>query len=69
VEVCYTAGQTTEDITLRMRFACWIPKATNTHSENVILITFLLNYGDVNTPQCSVMSTLPNLLCVKPVGS
>jgi hypothetical protein len=24
----------------RMRFACWIPKATNTHSEYVILIAF-----------------------------
>ena len=24
----------------RMRIACWIPKATNTHSENVILIDF-----------------------------
>jgi hypothetical protein len=26
----------------RMRIACWIPKATNTHSECVILIVFLL---------------------------
>jgi hypothetical protein len=25
-----------------MRFACWIPKATNTHSEYVILISFPL---------------------------
>jgi len=25
-----------------MRFACWIPKATNTHSEYVILIAFPL---------------------------
>ena len=24
----------------RMRIACWIPKATNTHSECVILIAF-----------------------------
>ena len=24
----------------RMRIACWIPKATNTHSEYVILIDF-----------------------------
>ena len=28
--------------TLRMRIACWIPKATNTHSEYVLLIPFLL---------------------------
>jgi len=26
----------------RMRFACWIPLATNTHSEYVILIAFPL---------------------------
>jgi uncharacterized protein (DUF924 family) len=29
-----TVGQATDDnITRRMRIACWIPKATNTHSE------------------------------------
>ena len=27
----------------RMRFACWIPKATNTHSEYVLLIAFPLH--------------------------
>ena len=27
-------------ITLRMRIGCWIPKATNIHSEYVILIAF-----------------------------
>jgi len=26
----------------RMRIACWIPKATNTHSQYVILIAFRL---------------------------
>jgi hypothetical protein len=26
----------------RMRIACWIPKATNTHSEYVILVAFPL---------------------------
>jgi len=26
----------------RMRIACWVPKATNTHSEYVILIAFPL---------------------------
>jgi len=26
----------------RMRIACWIPKATNTHSQYVILIAFTL---------------------------
>jgi hypothetical protein len=36
-----TAGQATDDsIIRRMRFACWINKATDTHSEYVILIAF-----------------------------
>jgi len=26
----------------RMRIACWLPKATNTHSEYIILIVFPL---------------------------
>jgi hypothetical protein len=34
-----TAGQTTDDNILRsMRFACWVIKATDTHSQYVILI-------------------------------
>jgi hypothetical protein len=28
----------------RMRFACWIPKATDTHSKYVILIAFPLQH-------------------------
>jgi hypothetical protein len=28
----------------RMRIACWIPKATNTHSENVILVACPLQH-------------------------
>ena len=36
-----TAGQSTHDnIIQRMRTACWITKAKNTHSEFVILIAF-----------------------------
>jgi hypothetical protein len=36
-----TARQATDDnIIRRMRFACWIPKATDTHSEYVMLIAF-----------------------------
>jgi hypothetical protein len=36
-----TAGQATDDNIIRsMRFAYWIPKATDTHSEYVILIAF-----------------------------
>ena len=36
-----TARQATDDNIIRcMRFACWITKATDTHSEYVILIAF-----------------------------
>jgi hypothetical protein len=36
-----TAGQATDGNTIpRMRFACWITKATDTHGEYVIHITF-----------------------------
>jgi len=38
-----TARHATDDnILRRMRIACWIPKATNTHSECVIHIAFSL---------------------------
>jgi len=43
VEKCCKAGQATDDnIIRRMRIACWIPKATNKHSQCVILIAFPL---------------------------
>ena len=36
-----TAGQATDDnIIRRMRFACWITKATDTHLESVIPTAF-----------------------------
>jgi hypothetical protein len=36
-------GQATVDIIIeRMRIACWIPEATNTHSEHLKLISFPL---------------------------
>jgi hypothetical protein len=41
VEKYGTARQATDDnIIRRMRFACWITKATDTHSEHVILTAF-----------------------------
>jgi hypothetical protein len=41
VEKQGTPRQATDDNTLRpMRFSCWITKATDTHSEYVILIAF-----------------------------
>jgi hypothetical protein len=41
VEKCGKAGQATDDnIIRRMRFACWISKAADTHSGYAILIAF-----------------------------
>ena len=43
VEKCGRAGQAADgNIIRRTRFACWIHKATNTHSEYVIIIVFPL---------------------------
>ena len=41
--------------TLRMRIACWILKATNTHSEYVILTYFPQQHLITNTPHCYVI--------------
>jgi len=48
----------------RMRIACWISKATDTHSEYVILLLFHRNNGYANAPQCYVKRELPALLIV-----
>ena len=54
-----SAGQATdENVIQRMRFACCITKATDTHSEYVILL-FHSNNGDANVPHCYVTRTLP----------
>jgi len=43
VEKCCRAGQVTDDnITRCVHIACWLPKATNTHSEYVTLFAFPL---------------------------
>ena len=47
-----------DNITGRMRFTSWIPKATNTHSEYIILIAFHGNNGYANEPQCNVIRIL-----------
>ena len=53
-----TAGQATWQYG-----ACWIPKATNTHTQNMwYLLLFHYNNGCTNTPQCYVVRTLP-VLC------
>jgi len=35
-------------------FACWMTKATDTHSEYVILITFHGSSGYANAPHCCI---------------
>jgi hypothetical protein len=47
----------------RMRIACWIPKATNTHPEYVIFIAFLLQQWLRERPSVLRRSTLPVFSC------
>jgi hypothetical protein len=50
VEIYCRAGR--PQVTIRrMRIACWIPKATNTHS---YLLIFHCNNGGANTPVCTL---------------
>ena len=42
----------------RMRIACWVPKATDTHSEYVILVAFPHISFCTNAPQRHVIRTL-----------
>jgi hypothetical protein len=57
VEKYGRSGQATDDNTIRrMRFACWITKATNTHSEYVIPL-FHCDNGCTTAPQCYVIRT------------
>jgi hypothetical protein len=42
----------------RVRFACWITKATDTHSEYVILFPFHDSNGYSNGPLYNVIRTL-----------
>jgi len=56
------AGQATDDnIIWRMSLAYWIPKATNTHSEYVILLLHC-NIGCTYAPKCYVVRTSPVFL-------
>ena len=55
--------------TRRLRVACWISKATNTHSEYVILISFPLQQWLQNSPQCCVLRTvLGSCIHLRPYG-
>jgi hypothetical protein len=63
VEKYGTARQTTDDnIIRRMRFACWITKATDTHSQYVILIGFPRKIWLRESATVLHYSTLPVLL-------
>jgi len=71
VEKLRRPGQPMDENLIRcLRFACWITKVTNTHSEYIIgyLLLFHGNNGYVNAPQCYVctsvlrMRALPVLL-------
>jgi hypothetical protein len=57
-----TDGQATDaSIIWRMRFACWIFKATNTHSQPVILIAFPLQqwlHGSASMLRCTYIAFL-----------
>jgi hypothetical protein len=71
VEKYGTAGQATDGNKIRrMRFACWITKATDTHSEYAILISFprqqwlrerasVLRYKYIACHVTSVLLSLP----------
>jgi hypothetical protein len=50
----------------RMRIACWIPNATNTYREYVLLLFHCSNVC-TKAPSCCVTRTLPLLLNVKAV--
>ena len=49
------ARQVTDDCILRhMHIACWITKATDTHSECVILPALPLQHGYASAPHCYI---------------
>jgi len=63
VEKCGSAGQATvHNMIWRMRFACWITKATETHSKYVILIALPRQNSYANAPQCHIIRPLFLLL-------
>jgi len=64
-EKYWTTEQATDD-NIRTRIACWIRKATNTHSGYVILIAFpSQQWLCTKAPQCYVIRILPIWLFLK----
>ena len=58
-----TGLETTEyNIIRRMRITRWIPKATNTYTEYVILIVFHCNNGNAIAPRFYAIRTVPVLV-------
>ena len=59
------AGQATDySIIWRMRFACWVTKATDTHPEYLILIAFRQQQRLRERTSVSRYNTLPVVLAV-----
>jgi hypothetical protein len=55
IKLKYVLDPDTPQMTIRrMRFACWISKATDANSGYVILIAFPRNNGYANASQCYV---------------
>ena len=54
----------TQKTILRMRIACWIPKAIDTRSLYVVLVAFPLQQCLPESARCYVISTLPVCVCV-----
>jgi hypothetical protein len=55
---------TDDNIIRRMRFAGWITKATDTHSEYVIYCFSMTTVFTQTLPYCYVVRTLPVLFCL-----
>jgi hypothetical protein len=58
-----TRQATDDNITRRKRFACWINKATDTHSDSVIIIVFPRNNGYADVSHCYVIHICV-LICI-----
>ena len=65
---CRAEQATYDNVTRRMRFACWIPKTTDTHLEHVIPIAFPLQqwlHGRASMLRYTYSGCLDNLCFIK----
>jgi hypothetical protein len=66
VEMYGRARQATDDSIICCRhLACWVTKATDTHTQEYVILLFHSNKGYGNAPQCYVLCTLTFLLIQK----